>query len=62
LLVRVVVFLIRPLRVLVRGAVEGLSLARGTPLLGVVVLLVLGLLVLFLIRRRRRQRKGKSEQ
>ena len=55
LLIRIVTALLRPLVRLLGGAFERVAAARGTPLLGVIVLAVLLLLVLFLLRRNGRK-------
>ena len=55
LLIRIVTLLLRPLARLFQGAFESLSAARGTPLLGVIVLAAILLLVFFLVRRHGRK-------
>ncbi len=55
LLIRIVAALARPVANLFRGGAQALTLVRGTPLLGLLVLVAIAALVLFLIRRRRRR-------
>ena len=55
LLIRIVTLLLRPLARLLRGAFERVAAARGTPLLGVIVIAAILLLVFFLVRRHRRK-------
>ena len=53
LAIRIIALLVRPLARVFRGGAQIVAAARGTPLLGAVVLLAIVLLVLFLVRRRR---------
>ena len=56
LLIRIITLLLRPLARLFRGTAGILAAARGTPLLGALLLAALALLVFLLVRRRRRAR------
>ncbi len=61
ILLRFGTFIVRLLVRLVRGALEVSTVARGTPLMAVLVLVLLALLLYVLVRRGRARRRGRPQ-